>query len=108
MSGGHESGSFGSPLRALRAPRAPGQGRDGRGVPGGLARPARRGKPCVVKLLLPEVAGDAESVERFIEEARVLVSLAHRNVVQILEFGKAKGEYFIAMEYIEGVSLGGL
>jgi serine/threonine-protein kinase len=60
---------------------------------------------CVVKMLLASLAGDQEATERFVEEARVLVSLSHPNIVQILEFGRDGEKFFIAMEYVEGVSL---
>ncbi len=41
----------------------------------------------------------------FLQEARIAASVAHPNVVHVEEVGSADGKYFIAMEYVHGVSL---
>ncbi|MBX7102368.1 MAG: protein kinase [Myxococcaceae bacterium] len=62
-------------------------------------------KPIAVKLLLPHLATDPSSVERFLAEAKLAAQLNHSNVVQILDVGEDDGRYFIAMELVRGVSL---
>ncbi len=60
----------------------------------------------VVKLIHPHLADEERFVEMFLDEARIAARLNHPNVVQIYDFGKDGDEYFIAMEYLEGESLG--
>jgi serine/threonine protein kinase len=43
---------------------------------------------------------------RFDREARTLAKLDHPNIVQIIDVGTAAGRYYIAMEYVEGTTLG--
>ncbi|MBU6162957.1 MAG: serine/threonine protein kinase, partial [Myxococcales bacterium] len=38
-------------------------------------------KQVAIKRLLPHLAGDGEFLERFIDEARIAVSLTHGNIV---------------------------
>ena len=61
-------------------------------------------KLCVIKQILPELA-DEEYAQRFIDEATVMGRLSHGNLVPVLESGKVDGQYFLAMEYIEGRNL---
>jgi len=59
-------------------------------------------KPVVVKKLQPRYSNKPRYVKRFINEANTLARLNHANIVQVLDMGTIDGEYFIAMEYIEG------
>jgi len=59
-------------------------------------------KPVVIKKLLPRYATKPRYVRRFINEGRTLSRLNHANIVQILDMGVIDGEYYIALEYIEG------
>ena len=63
-------------------------------------------RAVVLKRLLPEVAADPEIVAMFTTEALLSARLSHHNIVQVIEFGEADGEPFIAMEYVEGLNLG--
>ncbi|MCC7070369.1 MAG: protein kinase [Deltaproteobacteria bacterium] len=63
---------------------------------------------AIVKTLRPELADDNESLEQFLDEARVAAQLSHPNVVQIFEVGLVRGVHFIAMEYIGGIDLAAL
>jgi serine/threonine-protein kinase len=45
-------------------------------------------------------------VERFMEEGRVIAKLDHRNIVRVLNQGEFEDIFFIAMEYVEGTTLG--
>jgi serine/threonine protein kinase len=62
-------------------------------------------KRVVVKRILPHLATSRDFVAMFQREAQVAAKITHPNVVQILELGEDNGEYFIAMEFIEGVTL---
>src|SRR5260370_15637272 len=58
-----------------------------------------------LKRILPHGAREPRFIRSFIDEARIAVELAHRNIVQVFDFGKADGELFMAMEFIEGKDL---
>jgi serine/threonine protein kinase len=62
-------------------------------------------KTLVVKRILSHLAEDPAFVEMFLAEARLAAQLNHPNIVQIFDFGEANGEYFLAMEYIDGPNL---
>lgn len=51
------------------------------------------------------VNSDDEFVQSLINEARIGGRLHHQNIVQVHELGKDDGVYFIAMEFVDGVSL---
>ena len=71
-----------------------------------LARPlpAIGQEPIVVKRILPRLAAQPEFIEMFQNEARVAALLQHPNIVRTYEFGTAENGYFIAMEYLDGVT----
>ena len=48
---------------------------------------------------------DKERLDMFLDEARLSARLGHPNIVNTYEVGEAKGQYFIAMEYLEGQPL---
>ena len=62
-------------------------------------------KLVVIKRILPHLAEDPRFVSMFLTEARVTASLTHPNICQVFELGQIDGEYYLAMEYLEGVSL---
>lgn len=64
------------------------------------------GRRAAVKVLKPEVAADAEWTRRFLSEARALGSLKHRNLIEVLNFGKTPdGREFLMMEFLDGEPL---
>jgi len=63
-------------------------------------------KTVAVKRVLPHLAASPEFTKMFVREARLAALLQHPNIVQIIDFGKIQGIYFIAMEYIHGRNLG--
>lgn len=65
-------------------------------------------KRVVIKKILPHLAQDETFVKRFIDEARLVVQLNHANIVQVLDMGRENNEYFIAMEFVDGLDLRGL
>jgi serine/threonine protein kinase len=62
-------------------------------------------KKVALKRILPELAQDARFVAMFCDEARISAPLCHPNIVQVIDFGESQGELFMAMEFVEGVSL---
>jgi serine/threonine-protein kinase len=63
---------------------------------------------CVVKQILPGLAGDPKFAEMLVHEAKLAARLSHSNVVQVFELGRADDRLFIAMEYVEGFDLNDL
>jgi len=60
-----------------------------------------------VKILAPELAGDAHIVERICEEGRLAALVDHRNVVRVVDHGMtAEGAPFVAMRFTAGEPLG--
>ncbi len=69
------------------------------------ARDLVRGDTVALKLLRPELSENKRSRRRFLREARLGKSLRHANIVQILDYGEQTGRLYLAMEYIEGMTL---
>jgi serine/threonine-protein kinase len=63
---------------------------------------------CVVKQILPGLAGDSRFSEMLVHEAKLAARLSHANVVQVFDLGRADERLFIAMEYVEGFDLNDL
>src|SRR5215813_1186624 len=62
-------------------------------------------RTIAIKLLPSEVATDPKRMQRFIQEAKTVSALNHPNVLTIYEFGQEGPTRFIAMEYVEGMTL---
>jgi eukaryotic-like serine/threonine-protein kinase len=63
-------------------------------------------RPAVVKRMLPELAVSAEFRDLFVQEAKLMATLSHPNVVGVLEFGEERGTYYLALEFVDGADLG--
>src|SRR5436305_1983027 len=71
-----------------------------------LAHDNRLTRNIALKLLPIDFARDRHRVRRFVQEARAASALSHPNVCVIHEIGQTmEGRHFIAMEYIDGVTL---
>ena len=69
------------------------------------AGPRGFAKRFALKRILPELAQDQRFVAMFCDEARICAALCHPNIVQVVDFGEANGQLFMAMEFVDGVSL---
>jgi len=58
-----------------------------------------------VKLLRPEVHGDADLVKRFLREGEVLSALRHPHLVEVYAFGRAGSWPYLVMELLPGGSV---
>ncbi len=70
-----------------------------------LALDQRLGRNVALKLLPAFFNDHPDWVRRFQNEARAASSIAHPNLAHVYEVGEADGQHYIAMEYIEGVTL---
>jgi serine/threonine protein kinase len=59
-----------------------------------------------VKMLAHQFSTDQAFVQRFLKEARAAARLNHPNIVQIYDFGCVDNVYYLAMEFVDGHSLG--
>ena len=62
-------------------------------------------RELVLKRIRPRFSRDERFARMFVDEARIASQLNHPNIVQIFEFGKIDGDYFLAMEHVPGVDL---
>jgi serine/threonine-protein kinase len=62
-------------------------------------------KQVCLKRILPHLARDKQFVDMFLNEARLAARLDHPNIVSIFDLGESNGNYFIAMEFIDGPNL---
>lgn len=59
-------------------------------------------KLLVIKRILPNLAADKTFVSMFIDEAKLTAQLIHPKIVQVTDFGEEGGQYFIALEFVDG------
>jgi serine/threonine protein kinase/FixJ family two-component response regulator len=62
-------------------------------------------KFVALKQIKPEAKNDERFVTLFLEEARISAALSHPGIGQVFDLGEDQGEFFIAMEFIEGQNL---
>jgi eukaryotic-like serine/threonine-protein kinase len=63
-------------------------------------------RPCAIKLIHPDRAGDPRVLARFEREVRMTARLSHWNTVEIFDYGRTDdGTFFYVMEYLPGLSL---
>jgi serine/threonine protein kinase/class 3 adenylate cyclase len=63
------------------------------------------GNTVAIKMLRAGQSASSHQLGRFKREAAIMAKLSHRNICHIHEIAEAEGAIFIAMEYVDGVSL---
>ncbi len=63
---------------------------------------------CVLKTIRPDIASDDEYVRRFVDEARIAVTLNHASVCHVFDAGRVGDTLYLAMEHIAGLNLSAL
>ena len=77
---------------------------------GGMAEVYKAYQPSLdryvaIKLMHTFLADDKDFLARFEREAKVVATLRHPNIVQVHDFDVDNGQYYMVMEYIDGVTL---
>lgn len=70
-----------------------------------LAQDTKLDRKVALKILPAELASNRDRMERFIREAKSAAALNHPNIAHVYEIDEVEGQHFIAMEYIDGVTL---
>jgi eukaryotic-like serine/threonine-protein kinase len=74
-----------------------------------LAEHQMRKRPCAVKVIRPEKAGDPQVLARFEREVRATAKLSHWNSIDIYDYGRTPdGTFYYVMEFLPGHNLGEL
>ncbi len=70
-----------------------------------LAEDTQLLRRVALKILPNDLAANQDRMRRFIQEAQTAAALNHPNIAHIYEIGEADGVHFIAMEFIDSVTL---
>lgn len=83
-------------------------GKLGRGAHGTVFKARHTGlnRLVALKVLFPQRAQAPDGVARFGREMKALARLDHPNIVRATDGGEAGGQYYLAMEFVDGADLG--
>jgi eukaryotic-like serine/threonine-protein kinase len=70
-----------------------------------LAQDTELDRKVALKILPTEVASQRDRMERFVREAKAAAALNHPNIAHVYEIGGVDNLHFIAMEFVDGVTL---
>lgn len=62
-------------------------------------------RQLAIKLILPNLSDNTEYIQMLADEAKVAGLLSHANIVQIFDLSEHEGNWFIAMELVDGCDL---
>lgn len=62
-------------------------------------------KTLAIKKILSHYSSDKEFITMLTDEAKLVVNLSHANIVQVYDLARVGDEYFISMEFIDGINL---
>ena len=71
-----------------------------------LAEDTRLHRKVALKILPTELAANKDRMRRFEQEAQAAAALNHPNIAHTYEIGESGGINFMAMEFVDGVTLG--
>lgn len=69
------------------------------------AKDPNLGRVVAVKMIHPHLTSDEEFVKRFEEEAKAVAQLRHPNLIQVYDFNKDDGVYYMVLEFVPGETL---
>jgi serine/threonine protein kinase len=70
-----------------------------------LAEDTKLERNVAIKFLPPQISNDSEERKRFKIEAKAAAALNHPNIATIYAIEEFNDDYFIVMEYIDGIEL---
>ena len=74
-----------------------------------LAEHVRMKRKSAIKIMRPALVGDVDALQRFTREAEHASQLSHPNIAAIFDFGETpEGVVYLAMEYVDGQSMGAM
>jgi serine/threonine-protein kinase len=63
-------------------------------------------RPCAIKVIRPDQAGDPQTLLRFEREVQATATLTHWNTIEVFDYGHAEdGTFYYVMEYLPGMNL---
>ena len=62
-------------------------------------------RKVAIKILKPELSGDASFIHSFYQEAKSAAKLSHPNIVTIYDFGIQNHKFYMVLEYVPGNDL---
>jgi len=70
-----------------------------------LAQDTKLDRKVALKILPADLAANQDRMRRFVQEAKAAAALNHPNIAHIYEIGESDGVHFIAMEFVDGITL---
>lgn len=62
-------------------------------------------EPITIKVLSPRYLSHPEMIDRFLKEAKIIALASHPNIIKLYGEGQWEGGLYIAMEFVQGLSL---